>query len=124
MASLKSLPPLAATFAPVFARLQKKWGVGPGRLALILVTFAVGGSLCGWAGRKLMAATGWEKNIGWWIAYLLLITLLWPMCVMLVSILTGQFAFFRTYLRKMARRMGFGRKSQAPEKFSADEKQG
>ena len=118
--SIKPLPLPAATFAPVFKRLQKKWGVGPGRLLLILVTFAVGGSLCGWAGRKLMSVTGFEKNIGWWLLYLLLITLLWPMAVLLVSILTGQFTFFRGYLRKVARRLGFGRRKGAPGNFPAN----
>lgn len=102
-------------------RLQKKWGVGPGRLVLILCTFAIGGSLCGWTGRKLMELSGLEKNVIWWVVYLLLITLLWPMAVLLVSVITGQFRFFTAYLRKVARRMGFGRRS-VPKDAPADEK--
>ena len=106
----------------MFNRLQKKWGVGPGRLALILCTFAIGGSLCGWAGRKLMELSGLEKGVGWWVLYLLLITLLWPMAVLLVSILTGQFRFFKNYLRKVARRMGFGRRDVTAKDLPADKK--
>ncbi len=101
-------------------RLQKKWGVGPGRLFLILVTFAVGGSLCGWAARKLMGLSGLEKSALWWVLYILLVTLLWPMAVLLVSVLTGQFRFFKNYLRKVARRMGFGRRSAAAKDLPVD----
>ena len=118
----KKQPPTVRRYLRARAHLPaKKWGVGPGRLFLILVTFAVGGSLCGWAGRKLLTAADLEKGILWWILYLLLITLLWPMCVLLISVITGQFSFFRTYLRKVARRMGFGRRSIAAKDLPVDE---
>lgn len=100
----------------MFKRLQQKWKVNFTRLVLILITFSVGGSLCGYLGRKLLVAAipdlpatnGW-----WWVLYFTLVTLLWPMCVMLISIPLGQFSFFKTYLGRMARRMGFGRKAAA-----------
>lgn len=69
-----------------------------------------------------MVATGLEKGVVWWVLYLLLITLLWPMCVLLVSVVTGQFVFFRNYLRKVARRIGFGRRGRAAENLPTDEK--
>jgi hypothetical protein len=82
-------------------KLQEKWKVGLGRLVLILTTFALGGSLCGYAGRKLLSFAGMEKGALWFFVYILLITILWPMAVILVSIPLGQFVFFKNYLKKV-----------------------
>jgi hypothetical protein len=38
----------------MFERLQKKWKVGGLQLALIIATFAIGGSVTGYAGKKIM----------------------------------------------------------------------
>jgi hypothetical protein len=86
-------------------KLQEKWKVGIGRLILIITTFALGGSLCGYLGRKLLGFTGMEKGVVWVLLYILLITLLWPLCVILISIPLGQFAFFKNYLKKVFLRM-------------------
>ncbi|MBK7376857.1 MAG: phosphoribosylglycinamide formyltransferase [Chitinophagaceae bacterium] len=85
----------------MFQKLKTRWGVNGLNLALIISTFALGGSLCGWAGRKLLLLTGLEKGITWFILYILLITLLWPLCVLLISIPFGQFAFFKKYIFKI-----------------------
>ena len=85
----------------MFQKLKSRWKVNGLNLALIISTFALGGSLCGWAGRKLLLLTGLEKGIAWIILYILLITLLWPVCVLLISIPLGQFAFFKKYLQKI-----------------------
>ncbi|MFN8251053.1 MAG: phosphoribosylglycinamide formyltransferase [Ferruginibacter sp.] len=68
---------------------------------MIIITFAAGGSLCGYTGRKMLAFTGLEKGAIWVIVYILLITLLWPLAVLLVSIPLGQFGFFKRYIRKI-----------------------
>ncbi|MET0393387.1 MAG: phosphoribosylglycinamide formyltransferase [Chitinophagaceae bacterium] len=94
----------------MFDRLQKKWKVNGLQLALVLCTFALGGSLTGYAGRRLMAVFAIDQSWLWVIVYILLITLLWPMAVLLVSIPFGQFRFFINYLRKIGRRMGIGKK--------------
>lgn len=86
-------------------RLQKKWKVSGGRLVLIIATFAIGGSLCGYAGRKLLGLMNIDKGVGWVILYIILITLLWPVAVILVSLLLGQFSFFRDYLRRISGKM-------------------
>lgn len=96
----------------MFRRLQEKWKVSGLRLLLILCTFALGGSLCGYLGRKLLVLTGLEKGVIWVILYIVLVTLLWPLCVLLISIPFGQFAFFRQYLRRIGKRMGIGRNSK------------
>jgi hypothetical protein len=84
----------------MFNRLQQKWKVNGLQLALILCTFAIGGSLTGYVGRKLMNLLDISAQWLWIIVYILLVTLLWPMAVLLVSILFGQFKFFTGYLKK------------------------
>jgi len=90
----------------MFEGLQQKWKVSPGRLFLILLTFAFGGSLAGFMAKKVMALLAMELGLLWTLIYILIVTLLWPISVILVSIFTGQFLFFKGYLRRMAMRMG------------------
>ena len=89
----------------MFEGLQKKWNVDPWRLLLILLTFAIGGSTAGFLAKKVMGLVDIDSGILWTIVYILVVTLLWPISVYTVSILTGQFRFFSTYLRRMAIRM-------------------
>lgn len=95
----------------MFERLQQKWKVNGWRLLLILVTFALGGSLCGWLGRQLLGLFQIESNMLRIPLYIILVTILWPFCVILISIPFGQFMFFRSYLKKMGRRIS-GRHTQ------------
>ena len=97
-------------------KLRQRWGVSAIRLVLILCTFALGGSLCGYAARRIMIWLDVADGFVWWLLYLVTVTLLWPFSVMLVSILFGQYAFFKTYLTRMARRMGFGKRSGTAKK--------
>jgi len=89
----------------MFERLKLRWKVNGINLVLILCTFALGGSLCGYAGRQLIMLTGLEKGPIWVILYVILVTLLWPFCVLLISVPFGQFAFFIKYLAKMKNRI-------------------
>jgi len=97
------------TFAPMFDRLKQKWKVNGWQLAIILVVFALGGSLCGWLGRKVLGLFDIEQTAIRIPLYILLVTLLWPMCVIIISIPFGQFPFFRNYLKKIFRRMSGGK---------------
>lgn len=74
-------------------------------MLLILCTFALGGSLCGYLGKMLMSLTGIDRGPLWVVLYILLVTLLWPMCVLAISLLTGQFRFFLAYIKKIGKRM-------------------
>ena len=87
-------------------RLQQKWKVNGWRLVLIITTFALGGSLTGYTGRKLMGLLSINQPVIWTIIYIVIITLLWPLAVLLVSIALGQFAFFKNYLLKIGKRIG------------------
>ena len=94
----------------MFERLRKKWKVNALQLALILCTFAIGGSLTGFTGKKIMNALNIQQDWLWAIIYILLITLLWPLLVLIVSIPFGQFRFFLNYVRKLGEKMGVVRK--------------
>jgi formyltetrahydrofolate-dependent phosphoribosylglycinamide formyltransferase len=97
----------------MFDRLQKKWKVSGTQLILILCTFAIGGSLTGFLGKKIMNYLSVEQDWLWAIIYILLITIIWPMAVLLVSIPFGKFRFFANYIRKMGAKMGFpGQKAE------------
>lgn len=87
-------------------RLAIRWKVHSiVQVILILFTFALGGSLCAFIAGKILPLLNIEQGLLRTILYLLLVTLLWPLCVLLISIPFGQFAFFRKYLAKMGRRM-------------------
>lgn len=94
----------------MFEGLQKKWKVSGPRLALILCTFAIGGSLTGFVGKKIMNVLSIQQDWLWAVVYILLITLLWPVSVLIVSIPFGQFGFFSKYIRKIGVKMGIGGK--------------
>ncbi len=94
----------------MFEKLKRRWKVNGLNLALIITTFALGGSLCGYAGRKLLAFTQLEKGALWVFLYIIIITVLWPLSVLLISIPLGQFGFFKKYILKIFSR--FGKKSK------------
>ena len=93
-------------------RLQKKWKVKGVQLTLILITFAVGGSVTGYVGRKLMPVFSINQKWLWIIVYIIVIAILWPVAVLLVSVLTGQFPFFIKYIRKIGARMRIVRSAE------------
>ena len=85
----------------MFEKLKQKWKVGGWQFLLIFITFALGGSATGYLGKRLMEFTG-IKQAGIYIpVYIILVTILWPACVLIISIPMGQFRFFLNYLRKI-----------------------
>ena len=96
-------------FCRMLQKLQHRWKVNSTNLILIIFTFALGGSLCGFVARKILELTPIEEGIIWVVTYIVLITLLWPLCVLLISIPLGQFAFFKKYLQKVWLKL-FGKK--------------
>ncbi len=73
---------------------------------MILITFSLGGSLSGYVGKKIMSFTDIDAMGIYIPVYVMVVTLIWPIMVILVSIPMGQFIFFRAYLKKVGRRMG------------------
>jgi phosphoribosylglycinamide formyltransferase 1 len=92
-------------------RLQKKWKVGAVQLLLILCTFAIGGSLTGYVSKKVMNLLPLDGGWPWVVVYIIILTLLWPLAVLLISVFFGQFRFFSGYLKKMGARIGLVKKS-------------
>lgn len=98
----------------MFQKLQAKWKVNGLSLILILITFATGGSLCGYLGKKVMNLTNIDKGVLWFILYIIIITILWPLCVLAISIPLGQFPFFKKYIGKIFARFSGKKKIKAP----------
>lgn len=86
-------------------KLKHHWKVNSRDLILIICTFALGGSLCGYTGRKILNLSSLENGVLWIIIYILLISLLWPVCVLLISIPLGQLSFFRSYLVRVCKKI-------------------
>jgi formyltetrahydrofolate-dependent phosphoribosylglycinamide formyltransferase len=104
----------------MFKALQQKWKVTGWQLLLILCTFALGGSLCGYLGRKILSLFIIDSAFFWLILYILLITLLWPVCVLLLSIPLGQYRFFKNYIIKIGKRLSGRSPSQGGKHNSAN----
>lgn len=95
----------------MFNRLKEKWKVTGWELLLILGTFALGGSMCGYLGRQVITPLNINNAFLYGTLYFIILTLLWPVCVLLISIPLGQYRFFRNYLYKMGQKLGFSAKS-------------
>jgi len=93
----------------MFEKLRSKWKVNGFQLFLVLLTFALGGSLCGYISKKIISFLPIDRGIAWFLIYIIILTITWPFCVMVISLITGQYHFFRNYLAKLALRMS-GRK--------------
>lgn len=94
----------------------KKWKVSGWQLALILCTFAIGGSATGFVGKKIMNVLSVQQDWLWGVIYILLITAIWPLAVLIISIPFGQFSFFSRYIRKIGVKMGIGKRAEAGDR--------
>lgn len=111
----------AANQHHMFERLQKKWKVNGLQLALILCTFAIGGSATGFVGKKIMNALAIQQDWLWAVIYILLVTIIWPLAVLVVSIPFGQFKFFTGYIKKMGEKMGITNRRSGVERREPEE---
>jgi hypothetical protein len=89
----------------MFERLQKKWKVNGWQALFILIIFALGGSITGFVGRKL--SNLFEIEIFIWdiVVYFIIVTIIWPLAVIAVSIPFGEFSFFRRYIIRIGNRL-------------------
>ena len=95
----------------MFQRLKQRWKVSGFQLFFIICTFAIGGSLTGFAGKKIMNVLNIELDWVWAIVYIFLMTIIWPMMVVIVSIPFGQYRFFIRYIRKIGEKMSIVKKN-------------
>ena len=86
-------------------KLQEKWGLAPVQFWLVILTFALGGSLSGRLCSFLLKMAFSEKNWAFWLVYPIVLTILWPFSVLFVSLLTGQFRFFKGYLGRVGAKL-------------------
>lgn len=100
----------------MFGKLQKKWNVGGTQLFLVLCVFAIGGSATGYIGKIIMNWFSIDKGWLWTLVYIIVVTLIWPLNVILVSIPFGQFSFFARYLGRMGSRLGLPTSKDTTEK--------
>jgi hypothetical protein len=91
----------------MFEKLRQKWKVNVLQLTLIISTFAIGGSLTGYVAKKIMNLLSINSDWLWVIVYLLLVTIIWPVMVLVISIPFGQFRFFSNYTKKLGQKLGF-----------------
>ena len=89
----------------MFNKLQKKWKASGWQVLVILIIFAMGGSITGFVGRRLMSVFEIEIAVLDIIIYILLITIIWPVAVLIVSIPFGQFSFFKNYIVRIGNRL-------------------
>jgi len=94
-------------------KLQEKWGLAPMQFWLVILTFALGGSLSGRLCSFLLKMAFSEKNWAFWLVYPIVLTILWPFSVLFVSLLTGQFRFFKGYLGRVGAKLVGGLKPVA-----------
>ena len=94
-------------------KLREKWGLAPVQFWLVILTFALGGSLSGRLCSFLLKMAFSEKNWAYWLVYPIVLTILWPFSVLFVSLLTGQFHFFKGYLSRMGAKLMGGLKPVA-----------
>ena len=97
----------------MFERLRKKWNLAAPQVLLVLLTFALGGTLTGMTGKRLMSFIPAE-GLAWAVIYIIIMTLIWPLMVLLVSIPLGQFSFFRNYLRRIGSRIAGKSEARKP----------
>lgn len=85
----------------MFNKMKNRWNVNWLQFTFIFITFALGGSACAKLGSWLLSFILTEKSIIYWIIYVPLISILWPLCVLVISIPLGQFSFFKNYIMRI-----------------------
>ncbi len=94
-------------------KLKERWGITTiYQLILIIVVFAINGSLSARISSYLMTLIGLnDKNIHWFIYYLILLVLvlpIYPFSLMGFGYLFGQSKFFFPFGKRMLAKIGLG----------------
>jgi hypothetical protein len=94
-------------------KLKERWGITTiYQLILIIVVFAINGSLSARISSNLMTLIGLnDKNTHWFIYYLILLVLvlpIYPFLLMGFGYLFGQSKFFFPFGKRMLAKIGLG----------------
>ena len=93
-------------------KIKEKWAITSNlQLVTILVVFAVTGSLSAWVSQPLLDFIGLDKTAvsGWvfWPIKILIVFPIYPVLIVVIGTLFGQYAFFWNFAKKMLGRCGF-----------------
>ena len=97
----------------MFTRLQQKWKVTGWQLCVILVVFAITGTLTAWVSKTITAWLGMDAGTFWLWKLLVRIAVLifgYQAILLLTAFVFGQFAFFLEYEKKILRWLGLKKK--------------
>lgn len=91
-------------------KLGVRWGVGPGRVLLILLVFACTGTTVLLLKRPVVSyfASDGAQPLGFTVLYYILILPIYNVLLLVFGALLGQFRFFWEFERRLLRRI-FGR---------------
>lgn len=96
----------------MFEKLQKKWGVGPGKVVIILLVFACTGTTIMFLKKPVVHFfTGGEQSTLFSVIYYILILPIYNVFLLIYGFIFGQFKFFWEYEKKFFNRI-FRRKKK------------
>ncbi|HIE45193.1 MAG TPA: diacylglyceryl transferase [Flavobacteriaceae bacterium] len=93
-------------------RLKKHWNISSNsQLILILLVFAVNGSLSGIITKPILTLLGIHTEntsiIIYWILYFIIISIIYFSLLIIISRIFGQTTFFRKFAKKSLSPLGF-----------------
>ena len=98
----------------MFQRLKQRWKVNGLQLFLILCVFAITGTTTAYLTREVTYWLNLDASSPWfWILKVLMLIFGYQVLILLFALPFGQFSFFWKYEKKIWRRMGFLKSSDA-----------
>ena len=83
-------------------KLKQKWKVNGRELFLILCVFAITGTTAAWLTRQITSWLELESSSAWyWILKIAVLLVGYPLILIIVGALFGQFRFFSQFVLKM-----------------------
>ncbi len=94
-------------------KLKERWGITSNfQIFLILVVFAINGSLSAWLAKPAMELIGLYKETTngfiYWPLRILIIFPVYQLTLPIVGFIFGQFKFFWNFEKKFLSKIGFG----------------
>ncbi len=94
-------------------KLKERWGITSNlQIVLILIAFAINGSLSAWLAKPAMELIGLYKETTngfiYWPLRILIIFPVYQLTLPIVGFMLGQFKFFWNFEKKFLSRIGFG----------------